>query len=79
MLCVLHGWEALASPPMALVEVYPVSRSPFKVMTLNFHNPEFQDCHSKHKHYSQVKAQMASLTVTVKPGVREEEQGCVEG
>ena len=44
----------------------------FKVMSLKFHNHEFQGYHSRNKHKCQVKAHMTSLTVTVKAGIREE-------
>lgn len=75
MLGLVYGWEACASP--AMVEGYPVSRLPFNVMSLKFHNHEFQSYHSRNKHYGQVKARMMSLRVAVKPGTREE-QGPVE-
>lgn len=51
---------------------FPVSRLPFKVVSLKFHNHEFQGYSSRNKHHHQVKAQMTFLMVPVKPGVREE-------
>lgn len=70
MLGLTCGGEACASPPM--VGGYPVSRLPLKVMRLKFHSHEFQGYHLKNKHHCQIKAQMVSLMVTMKPRIREE-------
>lgn len=44
----------------------------FKIMSLKFHNYEFQGYHSRNKHNHQVKAHTTSLMVTGKAGFREE-------